>query len=367
MNQLYTAFVRPALFSQDPEVIHERTLAGLQRAERLGSLPILRRFYPPPAGQERLRISRFGLEFPNPIGIAAGLDKNAKVYNSLFAFGFGFVECGTVTPRPQPGNEPPRLFRLLEDEALINRLGFNNEGQEMLASRVRRKPPQGILGINIGKNKVTPNEQAPDDYRMVLRAVWDVAAYIVVNVSSPNTPNLRELQEKAALQQLLSVVFQTADELQGQRHRSVPILLKIAPDLTDEALQDLLTVVRAFPLQGLIATNTTLRREGLRSSQSHETGGMSGKPLRDPSTAIIRTLFDALGHSLPIVGVGGVYDGESAYEKIRAGACLLELYTSLVYRGPGVANQIQQELLQLLDRDGFARLEDAVGADKKSS
>lgn len=366
LRRSYQHFVRPLLFCQDPEEIHERTLRWLAQAEQFGSLPLLERVFSTSSRFEKLQTHCLGLDFPNPVGVAAGLDKNAKVYNSLLAFGFGFVECGTVTPRPQPGNDRPRLFRLLKEQALINRLGFNNDGQEVLAHRLRKRPLRGVVGVNLGKNKVTPNERAPEDYRMLVQALWKVADYLVINVSSPNTPHLRELQEKESLQRLLDVVFQTAEGLQLQQQRTVPILLKIAPDLTDEALQDLLGVVREFPLSGLIATNTTLRRERLTSSQAQESGGLSGPPLRALSTQILSTLYRELNGQLPLIGVGGVRDGKSAYEKIRAGASLVQLYTGLVYQGPTVALQICQELEELLGRDGFSHLKEAVGSDHRS-
>jgi dihydroorotate dehydrogenase len=364
-DKAYQGLIRPLLFRQDPEKIHERTLDWLEKAERVGSLNLFKLFYPPVPDLHRLKIESLGLKFPNPIGIAAGLDKNAKVYKSLLSFGFGFVECGTITPRPQPGNNGPRIFRLPEDEALINRLGFNNEGQDALLQRLDKSPKQGIVGINLGKNKDTPNEKAAEDYQRLLTSVWHHASYVVVNISSPNTPNLRELQKKNALQLLLDYLFQTAQKLQSKHPRHLPILLKIAPDLSDEALQDLLEVVRQFPLAGLIATNTTLQRGQLHSAYAQQTGGLSGRPLQALSTQIISKLYRELKGQLPLIGVGGIVDGQSAYEKIRAGATLLQVYTGLVYQGPGLANQIFRELLLLLDKDGFVNLTEAIGADHR--
>ena len=365
-DKAYQKLIRPFLFRQDPEEIHELTLNWLEQAERFGSPHLYKFFYPPVSDLHRLKMECFGLEFPNPVGIAAGLDKNAKVYNSLLSLGFGFVECGTITSRPQPGNELPRIFRLLEDEALINRLGFNNQGQDALLQRLHQRPKQGIVGINLGKNKDTPNEKAAEDYQRLLTAVWHTASYVAVNISSPNTPNLRELQEKVALQRLLDSLFQTAQELQLQHPRQLPILLKIAPDLSDEALRDLLEVVHQFPLAGLIATNTTLERNQLRSSHAHQTGGLSGSPLHTLSTQILSKLYRELQGKLPLIGVGGIKDGKSAYDKIKAGATLLQVYTGLVYQGPGLANQICRELLAHLDNDGYSHLSDAIGADHRS-
>ena len=364
-DKVYQSLIRPLLFRQDPEEIHELTLNWLEKAEPFGSSRLCKLFYPPVPDLHRLKIECFGLEFPNPVGIAAGLDKNAKIYNSLLSFGFGFVECGTVTPRSQTGNERPRIFRLLEDEALINRLGFNNQGQDALLQRLHQRPKQGIVGINLGKNKDTPNEKAAEDYQRLLTAVWHTASYVVINISSPNTPNLRELQGKASLQRLLDYLFQTAHELQLQHPRQLPILLKIAPDLSDEALCDLLEVVYQFPLAGLIATNTTVERNQLCSSHAQQTGGLSGRPLQTLSTQILSKLYRELQGKLPLIGVGGVTDGKSAYEKIKAGATLLQVYTGLVYQGPGLANQICRELLVHLDKDGYAHLSDAIGADHR--
>ena len=364
-DKAYQRLIRPLLFRQDSEEIHELTLNWLEKAERFGSLPICKIFYPPVPGLHRLKMECLGLEFPNPVGIAAGLDKNAKVYNSLLSFGFGFVECGTITPRPHPGNARPRVFRLLEDEALINRLGFNNQGQDALLQRLHQRPKQGIVGINLGKNKDTPNEKAAEDYQQLLSAVWHTASYVVINISSPNTPNLRQLQEKTALQRLLGCLFQAAQELQLQHPRQLPILLKIAPDLNDEALRDLLEVVGQFPLAGLIATNTTLERNQLRSSHAQQTGGLSGRPLQNLSTQILSNLYRELQGKLPLIGVGGVTDGKSAYDKIKAGATLLQVYTGLVSQGPGLANQICRELLVHLDKDGYPHLSNAIGANHR--
>jgi dihydroorotate dehydrogenase len=305
----------------------------------------------------RLAISVLGLSFPNPVGLAAGFDKNAQVPDAMARLGFGFVECGTVTPRPQSGNPQPRLFRLAQDRAVINRLGFNNAGMAAAARNLARRKAKGIVGINIGANKDSADRMA--DYTSAFAALSPLADYVTVNVSSPNTPGLRGLQNKDELTRLLDSLTQT-------RKSKIPLLLKIAPDLDGQALDDIAAVVRASSIEGLIVSNTTLARPPLASRHAGETGGLSGAPLFAPSTEILRQMRLRLGNAVILVGVGGIASGADAYAKIRAGASLVQLYTALVYQGPGLVGRIKRELAALLAQGGFAHLADAVGADAKS-
>ncbi|MBF0287082.1 MAG: quinone-dependent dihydroorotate dehydrogenase [SAR324 cluster bacterium] len=358
---LYQA-LQPILFRQDPETIHEHTLNLLHHISQIPVAgKIIEHVYH--CENSALQVQLWNKTFPNPVGVAAGFDKEGKAFNPLFALGFGFVEIGTVTPLAQPGNPKPRIFRLPEDHSLINRLGFNNQGVAALVSQVKNNPPDGILGINIGKNKTTANDSAVDDYETALRAVYDHAGYIVINVSSPNTEKLRALQEQEALHKLIDRLFIIRKELvmQGQPHKT--LLLKIAPDLTDETFHDIITIIHEFKLDGVIATNTTLTRNDLRSPSHTENGGLSGAALRTRSTKIIGKLYQEFGSELPLIGVGGVFSGKDAYDKIRAGASMVQVYTGLIYRGPAIAKFIKQELLQQLEQDGFSSISDAVGAD----
>jgi dihydroorotate dehydrogenase len=314
----------------------------------------------PPGGTDdsRLAIDVLGLRFANPIGLAAGFDKNADVPGAMARFGFGFVECGTVTPRPQTGNASPRLFRLPADGAVINRMGFNNGGMIAMRGRLARRARNGIVGINIGANKDSDDRIA--DYRRCFDMLSPFANYIAVNVSSPNTPGLRGLQNKAELTQLLA----TLTDARARSGSRVPLLLKIAPDVTPDALDDIAAVTLASGIEGLIATNTTIARPGtLKSRKAGESGGLSGKPLFAPSTAILRAIRERVRDKLVLVGVGGVSSGAEAYAKIRAGASLVQLYTALAYEGPGLVARIKRELLDCLARDGFANVAAAVGAD----
>jgi dihydroorotate dehydrogenase len=298
----------------------------------------------------------FGLDFPNPIGIAAGFDKNAEAFAHLPGLGFGFAEIGSVTPRPQMGNPLPRLFRLTPDQAIVNRLGFNNDGLEVVAARLRRTKRRGILGANLGKNKDSTDAAA--DYVAGVRALAPLADYLVVNVSSPNTPGLRALQGREPLAELLAAVGAAR---QGPRP---PLLLKIAPDLTEADKSDIAEVALAGGVDGLIVSNTTLARPaGLTSPTAAEAGGLSGRPLFGPSTAVLAEMYRLTGGKLPLIGVGGIAGAADAYAKIRAGASLLQLYTALVYQGPGLVERIKRGLAAQLRADGFARLADAVGAD----
>jgi dihydroorotate dehydrogenase len=286
----------------------------------------------------------FGLTFNNPVGLAAGFDKNAKLIDELACLGFGFIEIGTLTPKPQPGNDKPRLFRLPQDEALINRMGFNNDGALKAVERLKKRNSKIIVGGNIGKNKVTPNENALDDYAACFEVLYDHVDYFVVNVSSPNTPGLRALQEKEPLRQLLAYVITLS--LSKQKYK--PILLKIAPDLTKEQLEDVVEILKETKTDGVIATNTTISREGLQTTKQEidqiGNGGLSGKPLADRSTEVIKFLRERLGTGYPIIGVGGIMSTDDAIGKIKAGADLIQLYTGFIYEGPAFAKRINKKL-----------------------
>jgi len=320
------------------------TLAG-------AAAPLLPR---PAADDPRLAVSAFGLDFPNPVGLAAGFDKNAQVPDAMAKFGFGFVECGTVTPRPQAGNPQPRLFRLTEDAAVINRMGFNNGGMEQAARNLKARRGDGLVGINIGANKDSTDRIS--DYVLGFAALAPLADYVTVNVSSPNTPGLRGLQNREELTRLLDSL------ITARGGKSKPILLKIAPDLDQHALDEIAAVVRTSGIEGLIVSNTTIARPLLRSPHAQETGGLSGRPLLAPSTEVLRGMRQRLGKSVTLVGVGGIAGGADAYAKIKAGASLVQLYTALVYQGPGLVARIKQELLCCLARDGYANVTAAVGS-----
>jgi len=335
--------VKPLLFSLDPENAHHTVSGGLQRFCRLwGGKRLLKSMY----AYEHPKLERevFGLKFKNPVGLAAGFDKNAAYVEEMAALGFGFIEIGTVTPRPQPGNNRPRLFRLVADDALINRMGFNNQGAGVAAERLRHLKNKGdiLIGGNIGKNKTTPNEDAVSDYIACFDLLFDVVDYFVVNVSSPNTPGLRDLQEKEPLKHLLNTL--QARNRKGDISR--PILLKIAPDLTDSQLDDIVEIVQETGIAGVIATNTTLCREGLRSDGrlAGEAGGLSGKPLRKRATEVIRYLAQKSGNAFPIIAVGGIHSPEDALEKLEAGASLIQLYTGFIYEGPALIKRICKKI-----------------------
>jgi len=329
------SLLRPALTHLDPEAAHHLMLGGLKTAQSLGLTCLIARR--PPDNPRTV----MGLTFPNPVGLAAGLDKNGDCIDGLAALGFGFIEIGTVTPLPQPGNPQPRLFRLPRANAIINRMGFNNDGVDKLVENVKRadyrgKPSHsGILGINIGKNATTPIEKAADDYLICLRKVYECASYITVNISSPNTKNLRQLQDEEALNDLLRALKEEQKRLSDTHSNYVPIALKIAPDLTDEQVAQIAQLLMQHHIDGVIATNTTLSREGVENLEhGNETGGLSGAPVRARSTVVIRALSQHLQGALPIIGVGGILTGADAAEKISAGASLVQLYSGLIYRGP---------------------------------
>jgi len=342
---------KPLLFQLDPETAH--TL-GNRLLEAIQDTPIERMVADNyTVVDPRLHVDAFGQSFANPVGVAAGFDKNATVPNGLAALGFGHVEVGGVTAEPQAGNPRPRLFRLAEDEALINRMGFNNDGADLIGERLETTECRVPIGVNIGKSKSAPNEEAEDDYLYTFERVESGGDYFVVNVSSPNTPGLRELQQRDRLESILGSLRDAGAD---------PLLVKFSPDLTEAALEDALEVVDDLDLDGVIATNTTTNRETfLRSEHASEEGGLSGKPIEAEATETIR--FIAERTEKPIVGVGGVTDATGAYAKIRAGASLVQLYTGLVYEGPSIAREINRGLLELLERDGFDSIEDAVGAD----
>ena len=337
---MYKRLIRPLLFLFDPEGVHYFSFAAirfLHRVPFMGSL--IRVFFT--SKDPALEREVFGLRFPNPVGLAAGFDKDAKLYHELANFGFGFIEIGTVTPKPQGGNPKPRLFRLKQDKGIINRMGFNNEG--VVAAAKRLKKNKGVLiGGNIGKNKTTPNDQAQDDYLICFDALFDVVDYFVVNVSSPNTPNLRDLQEKEPLTKLLNVLQKRNSDKASRK----PILLKIAPDLSNSQLDDIIDIVADTQIDGVIATNTTLARAGLKSSTelTEQAGGLSGKPLTKRSTEVISYLHTQSKAAFPIIGVGGIHTPDDVLEKLAAGASLVQLYTGFVYEGPAVVKRMNRAI-----------------------
>ena len=344
------SLIKPILFQFDPEKVHYFVTRNLKRFNHFpGGAALSRALWN--KNDNRLERKVFGLKFKNPVGLAAGFDKNGEVLNEMANMGFGFVEVGTVTPLPQPGNPKPRMFRLPADGALINRMGFNNLGVDVVAARLaeyrknRPKDQQGvIIGGNIGKNKVTPNEDAVNDYIKCFDRLFDVVDYFVVNVSSPNTPGLRELQEKEPLMQLLN----TLQQRNSKSGVSRPILLKIAPDLTNEQLDDIVEIVTGSGIAGVIATNTTISRDGLITPEpiKNETGGLSGKPLTQRSTEVIKYIAEKSKGAFPIIGVGGIHSPEDAIEKLEAGASLIQLYTGFIYEGPGLISRINKRLVK---------------------
>lgn len=335
---MYKLFIRPLLFLFDPEKVHHFTFSLIRFLNKIGFGPIFKNLYE--VNNPKLEREVFGLKFKNPVGLAAGFDKDAKLYQELSNLGFGFIEIGTLTPKPQEGNPKKRLFRLKSDSAIINRMGFNNGGVEEAVLRLKKN--KGVLiGGNIGKNKVTPNENAVDDYKICFESLFPYVDYFVVNVSSPNTPNLRELQDKEPLTKLL----QTLQNLNNEKPTQKPILLKIAPDLTDEQLLDIIDIVKETKIAGVIATNTTISREGLQSENKVEVGGLSGKPLTKRSTEVIRFLSEKSNKAFPIIGVGGIHSAQDALEKLEAGASLVQLYTGFIYEGPQLIKEINKALL----------------------
>ena len=332
---MFYSAIRKVLFQFDPETIHEVTVKGFKLT---GKSP-LNAFYKQKVQNKPLTV--MGVNFPNPVGLAAGLDKNGECINAFGAMGFGFVEVGTVTPRPQPGNDKPRIFRIPEADAIINRMGFNNKGVDYLVSQVQAANFKGVLGINIGKNKDTPEENAKDDYLHCMRKVYDLATYITVNISSPNTPGLRSLQYGEALDDLLSALKAEQGLLAEKYGKYVPVAVKIAPDLNKEEIESIADSLMKNNIDGVIATNTTLSREGVEGLEfGDEQGGLSGQPVKDKSTEVIRLLSQALDNQLPIIGVGGIASSEDANEKLNAGASLVQVYTGFIYQGPPLVKEI---------------------------
>ncbi len=347
MSALFDRLGRKGLFLFDPETAHGLSIAGL----KTGLVPACAA----PADQ-RLAQTVAGIRFPNPIGMAAGYDKNAEVPDQLLKLGFGFAEVGTLTPLAQPGNPKPRMFRLERERAVINRLGFNNEGHQAALARLSARRGGGVVGVNIGANKDSADRI--DDYVKGIRAFYGVATYFTANISSPNTPGLRDLQARESLAALLGAVLGARDEEAGKSGRRVPVFLKIAPDLTPEGMDDIAAEVLAHDLDGLIVSNTTLARDGLSDPQKGEAGGLSGAPLFEKSTAVLAAMRKRVGKDLPIIGVGGVSSAETAAEKIRAGADLVQLYSCMVYEGPGLPGRIVTGLSGLLDREKAASIRD---------
>lgn len=347
-------YIKPALFKLEPEQAHKAALIALQ----MGVAPNGR------LSNAGLRQTVFGLNFDNPIGVAAGFDKNAEVPNEIIKVGFGFAEIGSVTPRPQAGNPKPRIFRVPEHMGVINRMGFNNEGHAAVLKRlrnVRMNKNGGQIGVNIGANKDSDDFIA--DYELGIEAFYNVADYFVANISSPNTPGLRALQSKDALQQLVTRICDKRTQMQQNLDKYVPLLLKIAPDLTDEDIDDIAAIVSASKLDGVIVSNTTIRRDFIVGhDHENEAGGLSGKPLYEFSTHMLARFYKATDGKIPLIGTGGIYDGATAYEKICAGATLVQLYSCLIYTGTGIIDELRQGILDGLKRDGFNSIEQAVGS-----
>ena len=337
---MYKLFLRPILFFFEPEKAHHITFWWMKMICKIPLAKIiLRSFYV--VQNEKLTREVFGIKFPNPIGLAAGLDKNALLIDEWENVGFGFVEIGTVTPLPQAGNEQPRLFRLPNDRAIINRMGFNNDGMKVIAQRLKKRKSKIIIGGNIGKNKITENENAGLDYEKCFTELYPFVDYFVVNVSSPNTPGLRALQEKEPLMKILNQL----QKINSATEKRKPLLLKIAPDLSNEQLDDIAEIASSTALDGLIATNTTISRESLTHENAKEIGGLSGAPLRNRSTEVIKYLHKKMGNKIPIIASGGVMTANDAIEKLNAGAALVQVYTGFIYEGPALVKQINQQIL----------------------
>jgi dihydroorotate dehydrogenase len=341
---LYQSLFRPVFFRMQPETAHHLTIEMLKLAQAFpGVIPIMARFFAPSLPQTP--VEAFGLKFSNPIGLAAGYDKDGEVIEGLAALGFGHVEIGTVTPRPQPGNPGVRVFRIPEEEAVINRMGFPNRGSEFMLNKLRQARRRGtVVGVNLGKNKTTPLEEAPADYLRLLEDFAQQADYLVINISSPNTPGLRQLQSFAALDALLQQIAARRAELEVQLSRRLPVLVKLAPDLSNTEIDDALAAIQNSRMDGVVASNTSISRQGLRSEKGREEGGLSGRPLTARSTEMVQYIHRHTNGRLPIVGVGGVMNVHDMQEKLDAGACLVQVYTGMIYAGPGLVQQILNEL-----------------------
>lgn len=328
------SLLRPLLFQFSPEKAHNLSLSSLKQLEKLGLSRLMA------AKMEHKGLDVMGLHFKNPVGLAAGLDKNAEYIDALASLGFGFIEVGTVTPRPQAGNPQPRLFRLPEHQAIINRMGFNNKGLDYLVEQVKKAKYQGVLGINIGKNKDTPNENAVDDYLIGMQKVYQHASYITVNLSSPNTPGLRDLQFGEPLKRLLERLKQEQNSLANEYRKTVPLLLKVAPDMSQDDIEDVANSLLQFEIDGLIATNTTVSRDEIAGhALANEAGGLSGLPVEQKATATQQAFYDILQGKIPIIGVGGIHSQESAYKKKQAGADLVQIYSNFIYQGADLIRQ----------------------------
>ena len=360
MLDLY-AFAKPFVHALDPEKAHTLTIRMLKTG--------ITGLTHPPRRYSRLKTEIFGLSFDNPVGLAAGFDKDAEVMSGAQRMGFGFVEAGSVTPKPQSGNDKPRLFRLTADKAVINRFGFNNKGLDAFANRLERfKPPYGksrsVVGANVGANKDATDRTA--DYETCIDRLYGLSDYFTVNISSPNTPGLRALQSRETLEDLVNRVLAVRARKMGDGARRIPILVKIAPDLTEDDVSDIAAVALGSDIDGLIVSNTTIERpDSLKSHDKGEAGGLSGKPLFEPSTKMLARMFEATEGKIPLVGVGGISSGTDAYAKIRAGASLVQLYSALVFEGPGLVERVKRELNSMLEKDGFETVADAVGADHR--
>lgn len=365
---LYRYIMKPIFFAMHPERAHNVMIKGMSIGQHIPGMKALMGAMYGVRKTDELSSTHWGIHFPNPIGMAAGLDKDANGVALFSSIGFGFIEVGTVTPKAQPGNPTPRVFRLPEYQALINRMGFNNKGIAAMANHMKKLHSNPIpVAINIGKNKDTPNEQAAADYEACIRELYPYGDFFVVNISSPNTPDLRKLQHGDDLTQLLEAVMNEM-EAQKQTYSSTdqankPVLVKVAPDLEDEELERIVNTIMNSGVDGIIATNTTLSRAGLDHEHADEAGGLSGEPLKARSTEVIKKIYQLTEGKLPIIGSGGVFTSEDAYEKIRAGASLVEVYTGLIYEGPKINKKINEGLLALLKRDGFTNISQAVGID----
>ncbi len=345
------SFLRPFIFNLDPEKAHDLAIKSL----KYNFLPE-KLFYV--ENEEILKTNLFGKEIKNPIGLAAGFDKSAEVYNEIFKLGFGFVEVGTVTPKQQYGNEKPRVFRLEKDQALINRLGFNNDGSDLIKERIEQNVPNGLLGINIGPNKDTSN--MINDFLECAKVFFPLGNYVTINISSPNTKGLRDLQKPEILKDLLTKI----NEIRQVSNFKKSFLLKISPDLDDSYIENILDLMIQFEIDGVILTNTTDgNRETLKDSNKKETGGLSGKPLRDLSTKLIKRFYVGLNGKIPIIGVGGIDSGKAAFDKIAAGASAVQLYTGMIYKGPTIVKEIKKELIKILMEKGFKNINEAVGSE----
>ena len=342
------SILRPFLFSLDPETAHDLAIKSL----KLNPLPS-KMFEV--EDEQMLKIQVFGKNFPNPIGLAAGFDKSAEAYNSLLRLGFGFIEVGTVTPLEQYGNPKPRIFRLEEDKALINRLGFNNDGMEIIKERIKSNSKRGLLGVNIGPNKDTKDQK--NDFCLGLKNFFDIADYITINISSPNTEGLRDFHDQEKLKDLLIAL----NAIKKEKKTNIPLLLKISPDIKDNYISEIVEQATSNNISGIVLTNTTNANRNNLINKNKEEGGLSGEPLHKISTIMIRKFYKELKGKIPIIGVGGVNSGKSAYEKILAGASLLQLYTGFVYRGPSTAKDIKKELIHILKTEGIKNIKDVIG------